>query len=91
VPLLVDVMSLLAMFDVMSLLAMFDVMSLLAMFAPPLHIWKLTPLLTTTGRRILLGREQMFCVLIKDSVSDSDYTTSKSKAPDKLSAGKVLK
>jgi len=33
----------------------------------------------------------MFCVLIKDSVSDSDYTTSNFKALDKLSLGKGLK
>jgi len=33
----------------------------------------------------------MFCVLIEDSVSYSDYTTSNSKAPDKLSVGKDLK
>jgi len=35
--------------------------------------------------------KKMFCVLIEDYVSNSDYTTSNSKAPDKLSVGKNLK
>jgi len=66
-------------------------MSLLNMFAPSRHIWKPVSLPTTRGRRILLGVKQTFCFSIKDAVSDSDYSTTNYKAPDKLSVGKDLK